>query len=411
MISERDKGIVRELARRVRDIAADPVQEDRKRLWHKINRLERCRIPVKYHVEEFCWLEVLPDSVLKTTDDTARYWEKHLRRLIWKWENLNDDWVTEPVIGYGLVVRYPARLSPAYHRPDARTGAYYTTPVIEIESDIDNVIVDNECSVDWDATERNLALAEEIFGGILEPVPAPVWLGCCIFDYVCEIRGMGNVFADMVDRPEWLEDLIGRVHGQHIGALKKLEELGALCLNNGRDECYNGGLSYTDELPADGFDPEHVRLKDLWGFSTAQAAVSISPEMHERFVTQFDRECLKLFGLNAAACCETIDDKMHLYRTIPNLRRVSVSEFNDFAKAAEEIGTDYIYSVKPTGTHVALPEWNTELERTYLSDILDKSRGCHVEIVNNTISTCHGEPQRVRDWCNIAMELAEKYSG
>ena len=410
MISEHDRNILRELARQVREIAAQPVQEQRRRLWRQINHLELCRIPVKYHVEEFCWLEVLPDALLEATDGAARSYEKKLRRLIWQWDNLNDDWVTEPVVEYDVPVNYPNRVRPRHLRPSDPTGAWQMVPVVENEADIDKVILDDECWVDWVAAARNRSWVEDVFDGLLDPVPCGLWIGDSSFDYVCEIRGMENVFADMIERPGWLEELIGRVYRQRIYTAGKLEELNALSLNNGYQECYNGGLSYTDELPAEGFDPGHVRLKDLWGFTTAQAAVSISPEMHERFVTQFDRQYLALFGLNAIACCETVDRKMHLYRTIPNLRRISVSEFNDFAVAAQEIGTDYIYSVKPTGTHAAFPQWHPELDRQYLSSILEKARGCHVEIINNTISTCRGEPQRVIDWCNIAMELALKYS-
>jgi len=411
VIDAHDRDILRTLAGRVREIAEDPIQQRRRELWYRINRLERCRIPVKYHVEEFCWLELLPDTVLETTDGAARAQEKKLRRQIWQWENLNDDWVTEPVVEYDVPVTYPNRVRPRHLKSSDPTGAWQMVPVIETEADLDKVILDDECSVDWQGAARNREWLEEVFDGLLRPVPGGLWLGDSSFDYVCEIRGMANVFADMIERPDWLEELIGRVYRQRIYTVKKLEELHALSLNNSYQECYNGGLSYTDELPAEGFDPEQVRLKDLWGFTTAQAAVSISPEMHERFVTQFDRQFLGLFGLNAIACCETIDRKMHLYRTIPHLRRISVSEFNNFAVAAEEIGTDYIYSVKPTGTHAAFPRWDPDLDRRYLSDMLEVTRGCHVEIINNTISTCRGEPQRVIDWCNIAMELALKCSG
>lgn len=410
MISDRERTILRNLAEQVKEIAANPVQEERKQLWFKINRLERCRIPVKFHVEEFCWQEILPDCKLETSDDKARSYERTLMRLIWKWENLNDDWVTEPVIEYEVAVRYPKRIAPVQNYTSGRASAYSVVPVIKDESDIDQVIIDNQCAVDWDTTRKNREWVENVFDSLLEPYPGKLWLDDSPFDYVCEIRGMENVFVDMLVRPTWLEELISRVYDQRIKTISALEDQNALYLNNGYQECFNGGLSYTDELPAGEYNPQHVRLKDIWGFTAAQAAVAISPKMHERFVTVFDRAYLKYFGLNAIACCETVDQKMDLYRTIPNLRRISVSEFNDFAKAAEEIGADYIYSVKPTGTHAAFSRWEPEFDRKYISDILEKTRGCHVEIINNTISTCRGEPKRLSDWCDIAKELAVAYS-
>ena len=80
VIGNRDAGVLRELARQIREISAHPVQEERRQLWYSINRLERCRIPVKFHVEEFCWLEVLPENVLQCIDDKARAYEKNARR-------------------------------------------------------------------------------------------------------------------------------------------------------------------------------------------------------------------------------------------------------------------------------------------------------------------------------------------
>ena len=57
---KQDRRILRELAKQVRDIAARPVQEERKQLWMKVNRLERCRIPVLLRMNNLYWHEVVP---------------------------------------------------------------------------------------------------------------------------------------------------------------------------------------------------------------------------------------------------------------------------------------------------------------------------------------------------------------
>lgn len=411
MISDKDRNSLRELARQVRDIAGNAVQEERKQLWYKTNRLEPCRIPVLLRFNNLYWNEVVPDSVLVTTDPQARQYERRLRLQIWQQENVDDDCVTEPVIEYYTSIRYPRLISPKKTRPGTDTlGAYRVVPVIEKESDIEKIIIDNECQVDWNATARNKEWVEEIFDGILRPVRVRPSTGVAPFDYVCEIRGMDNVFMDMVERPAWLEDVMRRVYQLHIDVMSTLEHQGALVLDNSYQPVFNGGLGYTDELPTDGFDSDHVRLKDVWGFSAAQASVSISPEMHERFITRFDREYHQLFGLTAVACCETVDRKMHLYRTLPNLRRISICAWNDFAKAAEEIGADYIYSVKPSAVPISQPTWDSQQDRKLLKDILEKSRGCRVEIIHHEIATCYGKPNRLTQWFKNAKELAEQYS-
>jgi hypothetical protein len=289
-------------------------------------------------------------------------------------------------------------------------GAYQVVPVIKEESDIDNIIIDREYGVDWDATAGNREWVEEVFDGILTPVRARPSTGLAPFDYVCEIRGMDNVFADAVERPEWLEEMMRRLYQLQADVLLRLEQEGALALDNSYRPVFNGGLGYTDELPAEGFDPDHVRLKDIWGFTAAQASVSISPEMHERFITQFDREYHALFGLTAVACCETVDAKMHLYRSLPNLRRISICAWNDFAGAAESVGTDYIYSFKPSAVAISQETWDPDLDRELLRDVLEKSKGCHVEIIHHEIASCHGRPERITEWFRNANELAEQYS-
>ena len=220
---------------------------------------------------------------------------------------------------------------------------------------------------------------------------------------------MENALTDLIVRPDWVHEIFQSITDFQLERMRTLEAQNAFALNN-REECYNGGHSHTDELPSPGFDGEHVRAKDLWGFSTAQAAVSISPDLHGEFVTRYEAKYLKETGLNAIACCETVDQKMHLYRQIPNLRRISVSTFNDFEKAAEEIGTDYIYSFKPRADNIALDEWNPELDCKYLDEVLTMAQGCHIEIINQEMITCRGESRRIIEWCNMAREVADRHS-
>jgi hypothetical protein len=410
-IDSQDAGVLRELAKQVRDIAAHPAQEERRTLWRKINRLESCRIPVLLCMHDLYWNEVVPEHRLETADPKAREYERQLRLQIWQWEYVDDDCVTEPIVEYSLDHRKPQLIAPEKTRPDIDTlGAYHVVPVIKKESDIEKVIIDTERYIDWDATDRNREWVQEVFDGILIPVRRPLWFGCAPFDYLCEIRGMDNVFLDMFERPEWLEEIMRRLYQLHIDNALFMERENALVLNNSYQLASNGGQGYTDELPAEGFEPdERVRLRDIWGHSTGQASVSISPEMHERFITQFDRLYHQLFGLTGVGCCETVDKKMHLYRTLPNLRRISISAWNDFARAAEEIGSDYVFALKPSAVSISQSNWDVDKDMQDLTDILEKSKGCHVEIIHREIATCQGKPERISQWSTAAKQLAEQH--
>jgi hypothetical protein len=312
------------------------------------------------------------------------------------------------VVEYPTAVRYVKYIQPNRIQPDtAGLGAYHIEPVIVTEADIDKVIVEANPGIDWDATEENRIWAESVFGGILTPVRTSAWVSTHIFDHACEIRGMGQVFMDMVERPEWLEELLRRMWDAHHLMMTRFEAQGGLALNNTFQRVYNGGQAYTDELPGADFDGEHVRLSDIWGFTLSQSSVSISPAMHDRFVTQFDRAYHARLGLTGIACCETVDRKMDLYRTIPNLRRISICAWNDYALAAEGIGADYVYSIKPHAVSMSKPTWNVEEDVRAIESILDQSEGCRREIIHHEIATCNGRPERLGEWSRAIRKVVE----
>lgn len=410
-IAEKEKDILRRLAGRVAEIAQDPIQSERIDLWRRVNRLERVRPPINYHVEELAWLEIMPESVFETFHPDARRFEKTLRRKIWEFENLDDDRVVDGSIEYATVLhKQTLGVAPERIRSKERKGTYRCVPVIKEHDDILKINTNPEVSLDKTATEANRLQAEDIFGGILQVKNGKgMGYGSSFIDLWCELRGMDQVFIDMVLEPEWTHEALGRLADNWENGLLNLQAADLLQLNNGPEECYNGGFAITDELPAEDFDGTYVRLKDLWGFSTAQSFVSVSPEMHNEFIIQYEKRVLSHFGLNALACCEPMHKKMKYARQIPRLRRVSMSEWVNVEMAAKEAGTDIIFSFKPTGTRVAAPVWDEEADKNYLRDFLEKTRGGVVEIVNNTISTCRGDVDRIRRWTENAKKLALQY--
>jgi len=150
-----------------------------------------------------------------------------------------------------------------------------------------------------------------------------------------------------------------------------------------------------------------VRLVDLWGFACAQPFVGVSAEMHEEFGFRYDRETLRLFGLNCIGCCEPFGKKHYTYiESIPNVRRISVSRAGDVGIAAECLGDDYILSWKPKGDALAFARWDCEAFERYVRTELEKTTGCVVEIVLG-VESCHGEPERLRQATEAVMRAAQ----
>jgi hypothetical protein len=95
-------------------------------------------------------------------------------------------------------------------------------------------------------------------------------------------------------------------------------------------------------------------------------------------------------------------------RTIPNLRKVSMSPWANKARGAEEIGRDYVYSCKPSPALLAAGSLNEDL---IYRDLLETKKlcdqfGCPLEIILKDISTVAYQPQRLWRWAEIAMEVA-----
>ena len=67
--SAEDKRVIRDLAKRVAEIASDPVNSRKRDMWMRLNRLERVRPLI--HVQAIAWNiweELIPGDQLETTD-------------------------------------------------------------------------------------------------------------------------------------------------------------------------------------------------------------------------------------------------------------------------------------------------------------------------------------------------------
>jgi len=148
---------------------------------------------------------------------------------------------------------------------------------------------------------------------------------------------------------------------------------------------------------------------NMWGCSNAQIFSEVSPEMHWEFALRHDLRWLSRWKLAYYGCCEPLDRKIGLLRKIPNLRKVSVSPWNNFERVIREIAGDYVFSFKPSPAIFVEETWNPEKARAYLKGVLDKARGaCHVEIIMKDVSTVRYHPENLWDWSRVAMEVAQE---
>ena len=215
---------------------------------------------------------------------------------------------------------------------------------------------------------------------------------------------------DLVMRPEMVHRAMDRLVNAYLCGLDQYEELNLLSLNNHNVRIGSGGLGYTDELPQPDFDPEHVRPIDLWGNATPQIFSDVSPEMHVEFALQYERRWLDRFGLTYYGCCEPLDRKVDILKSVPNLRKISMSPWVDVDAAVKNVGDQYVFSHKPNPAVFAEDIWNPEEARQQLVEVLDKAQDCVVEVIMKDISTVRYQPQRLWEWADIAVEVTAEYA-
>ena len=414
-ISETDKTILRELGEKIANIAALPIQKERAEMWARLNRLE----PVKpmIWINEIPWHEMDVNDELKiqTTDPFCRRIEGGLRRTIYQWEHIQGDMIIEEKLYSSLAISntgFEIGENADIVKTDPRSGIVSRSfhSQIDSEKDIEKIKMP-VVTHDEEASERNYQQMMDIFDGIIpiekRGIPGQ-WFAP--WDNLIRWWDVEKAMVDIVLRPELVHKAMDRLISGYLSLLDQWEEMNLLSLNNNNTRIGSGGYGYTDELPQPDFDPDHVRPVDIWGCATAQIFSAVSPEMHEEFALQYERRWLERFGLTYYGCCEPLDNKMEILRTIPNLRKISMSTWVDVDRAAELIGTDYVFSRKPNPEVLAWDEWNPELARKRLRETLEKTRGCVVEIIMKDISTVRYQPQRLWEWAEIAAQETERFA-
>lgn len=225
-------------------------------------------------------------------------------------------------------------------------------------------------------------------------------------------RGLEEVMIDMCENPAMLHEAMSIIEAGYQGILRQNVEQNLLSLNNDNTYHSSGGNGWTDELPAAGFDPNRVRLKDMWGSAESQELAQVSPEMHEEFALRYERKLLEHFALTGYGCCEDLTRKLDDVLKIANIRRISISPWGDVDRCAEKLGGKYIFSWKPHPAHL-VGNFNQDMIRDYIRHTVQaaKRHGCVLEMILKDTHSCNNHPERFDIWSRIARQVVQEEAG
>ena len=413
-LNVRDQDVLRTLASELAEIAALPGHRERAGLWQKLNDLQSVR-PMVW-INEICWHEmnVNDELTLVTEHPWAQDQERDLRRTLYQWRHLPgdmivDDYLTCPLAAhstdFGIIEDVDIVRTDDANDIVSRHFNVQIRDFDDLEKIKMPVVTHNEA-----ATEFRYQAMCEVYDGIM-PVKkvgqTHIWF--TPWDYLIRWWGIEKAMIDLIERPDLVHAAVDRMVDAWMVELDQFESMNLLSLDSNNTRIGSGGYGYTDQLPGEPFDLEYVRPENMWGCSNAQIFSEVSPQMHWEFAVEHDLRWLERWGLTYYGCCEPLDRKIDILRRIPNLRKISVSPWCDTARVVEEIGTDFVMSRKPSPAILAEEVWQPERARSDLRDFLERTRGCHVELIMKDISTVSYQPQRLWEWAEIASEIVKEY--
>jgi len=404
-----DLKVLRELAAQIAQIAALPVQEEKRQLWRRLNALEPVRPMVM--IDQVCWNEmnVNDELTLRCADPECRGYEDVLRRTLYQWRHFPVDMVVEPfvlvhkaVLNTGFGVGHQEDI--AVTDPTNSVVGHRYINQFETDADLEKLQTPR-ISHDPSETERRLAVAHEIFDGILQVRAWGADPYVSLWDPISTWMGVEGALWALADKPQYMHQLVGRLTEGYLSMLDQLEEQGLLCGPQSLIHCTG---AWVDELPPPGYDPAQPRCRDMWTFGLAQMFSTVSPRMFQDFEVDYAGPICERFGLVYYGCCDPLDRKMAQVRMIPNVRKVSMSPWTDQELGASEIGTDYVFSRKPTPASLATDVFHAEDVRKDLQTTKEicVRHGCPLELILKDISTVRYDPQRLSRWGEIAMQVA-----
>ncbi len=411
-VSSSDVKILRQLAERKAEIANEPVNAERRRLWYALDADQGERPMIL--AESWVAFEDVPACRTICREEWARDIERQLRFEIWQFEEVRDDHVVEPWLNlnwrveandYGVASKqeYAGRVSGNV------SSRHWDPPIKDLDRDFDK-LRPRTYSVDRETTLAWKELLDGVFDGVLRTrFRGGFFWTTGLTQTVIDLVGLQEMMMYMCMNPEGLHRLLAFLQSECLAFLDWLEEEELLSLNNENDYIGSGSIGYSRAIPAqDWKEGDPVRTRDLWVLTESQETVGVSPEQFEEFVIRYYRPIVARFGRTYYGCCEPVHDRWQHVETLANLKRVSISPWCNQCLMAEILGRCYVFSRKPNPTLVSTPGFDEELIRADLINTMTTARNCNIEIVLKDVHTLCGKPERIARWVEIAREVAEE---
>ena len=405
----RDYEILRSLGERVAELAALPIQDEKKKLWTANNDLKPVR-PMVY-IDQLPWFEFdRTDEMKRECEDPFLHTiEEKLKQIIYRWKHFPADMVVENRVDVDKTVHnlnYGINIIEKTLDTDSENDikSHQYKDQLKDDESLDK-LKNDEIWVDTKLDEEHLEICNEIFKDIMPVRLCGVQLNCAVWDRIAQMMTAEGIIYNIIDRPEFVKRIVKKFVALSISTVEQCEKLGLLDEKLQYIHCTG---AYTNDMPTDGMEDGKAKAHNVWALGMAQIFSTVSPEMHNEYEIELVKPLYEKFGMMYYGCCEPLDNVIKYVRKIKNVRKISVSPWANNDICADNIGSDYVFSSKINPSFICANEFAEKNIRNQIEAAYNacKRNKTPLELIQKDVSSLNGHLDYIDRWEKIAMEYA-----
>ena len=404
MTLERQRSLVRDLARRHMEIATSEEMEVKARRWRDTTsgrKPDRCPVWLNLNA---CRREVQPLEGLKCEDRFLRDAEDRLRWSL-ACHDLGDDSVLLPRWTVPAAVHFEGkhRYGVPFNRiePTIKGGAWAYDPPIHNEKELDK-LTDPRWHHDEEETVRRRERAQDLLGDIMpvEAVCGPN-ANAMLDNLASSLVGMDKLMLFLaIDKP-LVHRLMAYLRDTALSAMAQIEAMGVLTENNDGPKHFSDSLRKTPP-------GQPLKASDLWIWTNSQNFELVGPDQWREFLLEYQRPILERFGATSYGCCENLTRKIDGVLTIKNLRIFVNSPWTRLEATAPRCAERGLcIEWRQLATDIMLtPDF--DLIEKKLRSGLEITKGVNRFIILQEVQSVENDLPRFKRWVELAIRLCEE---
>ncbi|HZJ82564.1 MAG TPA: hypothetical protein VFD57_02010 [Clostridia bacterium] len=412
-ISNKDKHILRDMAKQQLEIAHSPKMEKLRKDWILHGNFDSSSRPM---ITMELWTfadDIIPDR-MRCEGDIARELEWSLHANVVNHLLFDDDTIVKDYIP----VTYDSYFIPwgvdvkVEHTLDSSGGHSLGHNFVSVLSDLEedfHKLGKSKFGIDKSSAQKRVHQLNGLFGDILPAKITGSILYCCPMQNLVHIMSMEDMFMAMYDYPEIFKEVMAMQTRDYLELFDLMEKENYILPTI--DECHLGQGSYcfNNKLPREG---DNLTTKDIWGYMDSQETSGVSAAMYGEFVAPYYKMISDRFGLFSYGCCEAIDPIWESsVSKWESLTKVSISPWCNERYMGDQLkNKEIVYLRKPTPNLIGVGSvLDEDAVIAHFEETVSAATGTTLEIAQRDVYHINNTPDKVRRYVELIRKCCDKH--